>query len=63
MTSPRHTYEFQLESEHYELLGSAVDKYKIHDAGKALRIVLDYMVSNPEIHEEVFTKIRCLHCE
>jgi hypothetical protein len=63
MTSPRHTFEFQLDSDQYELLSSAVEKYKVHDEGKALRIVLDYLVSNPDVHEEVFTRIRCLHCE
>ena len=63
MISPRQTYEFILDTEQHKLLSSAVEKYKIRDEGKALRIVLDYLVSTPEIHEEVFTRIRCLHCE
>ena len=52
-----------LNAEHIGLLNSVMEKYDIGSQGKALRIVMDYMIVNPGIHEEVFTEVRCLRCE
>ena len=30
---------------------------------KVVRIIMDYIESNPGIHDTVFTEFRCLRCE
>ncbi len=41
---------------------AAKEKYNLADEGKVLRIVMDYLISNPDVHETVFTQVRCLRC-
>ncbi len=52
-----------LNAEHIGLLNSVMEKYDIRTQDKALRIIMDYMIVTPGIHDEVFTEVRCLRCE
>jgi hypothetical protein len=38
------------------------DKYELADEGKVMRIIMDYLISNADVHESVFTQVRCLRC-
>ena len=41
----------------------AKDKYEIASQDKVVRIIMDYIQTNPGIHDSVFTETRCLRCE
>ena len=45
------------------LINSSKEKYNIADEGKVVRIVMDYILVNPDIHDRVFKDVRCLRCE
>ena len=59
-----------IKTEHsYELNEDAINwlkqmavHYDLPDAGKALRIVLDYVMHGDVDLDEVFEEIRCNHC-
>ena len=63
MAGLKTTYQIDLNEDQYQFLQSAKEKYNIPDESKAMRIVVDYLLSNPQIHETVFTESRCLRCE
>jgi len=50
-------------ADHIGLISAAKEKYNIADEGKVVRIVMDYLVTNPGIHDTVFKDVRCLRCE
>ena len=50
-------------AEHIGLINSSREKYNIADEGKVIRIVMDYILVNPDIHDRVFKDVRCLRCE
>ena len=54
-----HTYD--LNDDHAEWLKEMAEKYMLEDEGKALRIVLDYVMHEAD-QDEVFDEIRCHHC-
>ena len=54
-----HTYE--LNDDHAEWLKEMAEHYGLDDEGKALRIVLDYVMQETDL-DEVFEEIRCHHC-
>lgn len=52
---------FSINEDHLQWLQSMVEKYKIKDEGKALRILLDFAMSEGD-EETVFKKVRCRRC-
>ena len=54
--------ELELTADHMEFLRSMKDTYGIPDEGKVVRIMVDYLLSNPEVHTTVFDETRCLWC-
>ena len=52
-----------INAEHLGLINVSKDKYDIADEGKVVRIIMDYMITNPGIHDSVFKDVRCLRCE
>ena len=63
MSGVKTTYQIDLTGDQYQFLQSAKEQYKIPDESKAVRIVIDYLMSNPQIQESVFSESRCLGCE
>jgi hypothetical protein len=63
MAGEKETYQIALNPEQMEFIRSAREQYDIADDDKALRIILDYVLSNPGLHQDIFTEIRCLRCE
>lgn len=63
MAGPNETYEIELKPDQMAFVQSAREKYDIADDSKVLRIVLDYLLSSPELHDAVFTETRCLRCD
>ena len=63
MAGSKETHEIELNRDQLGFLKSSVEKYRIPDQSKAVRILLDYAINNPNIHDAVFGEVRCLRCE
>ncbi len=55
-------HSFDLNDDHVEWLKEMTEKFSLEDVGKALRIVLDYVMEEAN-QETVFEVIRCNHCD
>ncbi|HEB27764.1 MAG TPA: hypothetical protein ENI05_08305 [Porticoccus sp.] len=55
-------HTFDLNEDHIAWLKGMTDKFSIEDEGKAMRIVLDYVMEEAAL-ETVFEVIRCNHCD
>ena len=63
MAGEKEVYEIRLNADQMAFIRSAKDKYNIRDESKTFRVVMDYLITNPGIHDEVFSQSRCLRCE
>jgi hypothetical protein len=63
MAGAKQAFEFELTNDQMAFIRSAKDRYNIPDESKVLRIVVDYLLSNPDSHVSVFTEPRCLRCD
>ncbi len=63
MAGTKTAYQIELNEDQYQFLQSAKEKYNIPDESKTMRIMVDYLLSNPQIQETVFSETRCLRCE
>ncbi|HIM81589.1 MAG TPA: hypothetical protein EYM54_15980 [Dehalococcoidia bacterium] len=62
MSGAKDAYQIDLSSEQIAFLRSAQEQYNIPDESKVVRIIVDYLMSNPDIQETVFDETRCLWC-
>ena len=62
MSGTKVACELELTADHMEFLRSMKDTYGIPDEGKVVRIMVDYLLSNPDVHTTVFDETRCLWC-
>ena len=60
MAGDKETYEIALNPDQMAFVHAMKDKYSLADEGKTMRVIMDYMISNADIHETVFTQVRCL---
>jgi hypothetical protein len=51
--------EIQLKPEQAAFLDEAVKAFDLPDAGKALRILINYARENPDKRDEIFSDIHC----
>ncbi len=63
MAGVKETFEIELNPEQMAFVQSAKEQYGIASQDKVVRIIMDYIQTNPGIHESVFTETRCLRCE
>ncbi len=63
MAGEKESYQINLNPNQMTFIRNAKEKYKIPDESKVMRIVMDYLMSNPGIHNTVFSEIRCMRCE
>jgi len=54
--------EIQLKPEQAAFIDEAVKAFNLDDAGKAVRILINYARENPEKRDEIFTEVRCSDC-
>ncbi len=45
-----------------EFLDQIISKYKLPDAGKAVRCLVNFAREKPDLHDAIFKQIRCLDC-
>ena len=62
MAGDKASYTLELNPDHMEFLQATKDKYRIPDESKVVRIALDYLFQNEDIHDTVFAEPRCLRC-
>ena len=63
MASTKQTFEVQLNTDQMAFIRSMKDKYEIADESKTFRVVIDYLITTHNVHDEVFGKSRCLRCD
>ncbi len=63
MAGVKETFEIELNPEQMAFIQSAREQYGIASQDKVVRIIMDYIQTNPGIHDAVFTEFRCLRCE
>ncbi len=52
---------FEIQRDDYEMLRTIADRYKLPDASKALRCLLDFAATDGD-WDEIFAKVRCRRC-
>ena len=62
MAGAKDAYQIDLSAEQISFLRSAQEQYNIPDESKVVRIMVDYLLSNPDIQATVFDESRCLWC-
>ena len=62
MAEGKEAYQLELYSEQMDFLRSTKEKYDIRDESKVVRIMVNYLLSTPDIHATVFDETRCLWC-
>ncbi len=63
MAGEKESYQINLNPNQMTFIRNAKEKYNIPDDSKVMRIVMDYLMSNPGLHAAVFSEVRCLRCE
>lgn len=63
MAGEKATFEIELNADQMAFIRLAKEKYDLADESKTIRIVLDYLSTNIDIHDTVFSEVRCLRCE
>ena len=62
MAGDKQTYEIELNPDQMAFVRSMKEKYNLPDEGKTMRVIMDYLITNTDAHESVFTQVRCLRC-
>ena len=62
MSGAKDAYPIDLSAEQIAFLRTAQEQYNIPDESKVVRIMVDYVLSNPDIQATVFGEGRCLWC-
>ena len=62
MAGKKISIDFEIQQYSIDMLDYFKDKYKLADRSKALRVILDYVASESEEHENIYSIRRCLRC-
>ena len=63
MAGEKQSIEIELNNDQITFMRLMKDDYKIASESKVMRIIMDYLQSNREVHDTVFGQTRCLRCE
>ena len=63
MAGPKEAYSIELNPDQMAFVRQAKEKYNLASEDKAMRVVLDYLITSPGILDTVFSEPRCLRCE
>lgn len=63
MAGGKQTIEIELNDDQVTFMRLMKDDYKIPSESKVMRIIMDYLQSNRDVHDTVFGQTRCLRCE
>ena len=62
LMSDLQTREYALKAGQSEFLEQSAREFKLEDAGKALRCLINYARENPDKANEIFDEVRCMGC-
>ena len=63
MPKMKESYEITLETDQMNFLSWAKGKYDIADESKVMRIIMDYVITDRDRYDTVFSNVRCLRCD
>ncbi len=63
MAGEKQTITIELNNDHVTFMRIMKDDYKIPTESKVMRIIMDYLQENKDVHDTIFKQIRCLRCE
>ena len=63
MAGEKQTVEMELNNDHVTFMRIMKDDYNIPTESKVMRIIMDYLKENNDVHDTVFKQTRCLRCE
>ena len=61
MAGVKKTVTFEVQDDLLQMLCAAAEKYKLPDANKALRCLLDYAATDGD-WDTIFSEVRCSRC-
>ncbi len=62
MAGAKESRPIDLAAEQIAFLDLTREKYDIPDESKVVRIMVDYLLANPDVHDTVFNETRCIWC-
>ncbi len=63
MAGPKVAYSIDLDTDQIAFIRSVVAQYDIPDESKAVRIMVDYLMTHRDGNDTVFGETRCPWCE
>ena len=63
MAGQKLDFEAKLNTDHMTFIRTIQEKYNIPSEAKVMRVVMDYLIQTPDVHDNVFGVTRCLRCE
>lgn len=63
MAGNKETHEIDLNPDQMAFIRAAKEKYNIVDESKVVRVILDFIQTSPDMHDNVFNQTRCLRCD
>ena len=62
MAGTKETYQIDLNPDQMAFVQQIQEQFEIASESKVLRIVVDYLIQNKDVHETIFSEMRCLRC-
>ena len=63
MGGAKENFQLDLNPDQMAFVRTTREKYGLADDSKVMRVIMDYIITAPSKHEEIFTETRCLRCE
>ncbi len=62
MSGEKQNIEIELNPDQVAFISIMKDDHKIASESKVMRIIMDYLLENKDVHDTVFKEERCLRC-
>ena len=63
MAGEKQTIQIELNPDQIAFISIMKDEYDIASESKVMRIIMDYLQDNKDVHDTVFKQWRCLRCD
>jgi hypothetical protein len=63
MSGVKQAIEIELNHDQVVFISIMKDLYNIESESKVMRIIMDYLQDNKDVHDTVFKQWRCLRCD
>ena len=63
MAGEKAAIQIELNNDHVTFIRTMKEDYNIPTESKVMRIIMDYLQENKDVHDTVFKQTRCLRCE